>query len=45
MYGIVSNPLTEIVMMYVTFAGASIITYPMLKLIIAAVTKGVSKWR
>lgn len=45
MYAIVSNPLTEIVMMYVTFAGAAIITYPLLRLITAAVAKGVNRWR
>ena len=44
-YEIVAQPLTEIVMMYVTFAGAAIVTFPILKLIVSAATKGVERWR
>lgn len=45
MYFTVDLPLTSIVYLYVVFAGASIITYPLMKLLVNSMSRGVSKWK
>lgn len=42
MYDILPYNLTAIVMMYVVFAGASIVTFPLLNVVVNALKKGVS---
>lgn len=45
MYLTASDSLVDIVIVYTTFAGAAIVTGPIVRLIITAITAGVSKWR
>lgn len=45
MYETVLYDLDQIVLMYLVFIGASIVTLPLMTLILNAVSKGVSKWR
>lgn len=45
MYPTVSDSIVDVVMVYATFAGAAILTYPIVRFIATAVTAGVSKWR
>ncbi|MFP7202638.1 hypothetical protein SFC08_16835 [Lysinibacillus halotolerans] len=45
MYETVPYTLEQIVMMYVVFAGASIVAFPLLNFIVNAAKKGVSKWK
>lgn len=45
MYMTASDSIVDVVMVYATFAGAAIITYPIVRLIATAVMAGVSKWR
>jgi hypothetical protein len=44
-YEMVNATPKEIVLIYVVFLGACFISYPVLKLLINAIGKGVTKWR
>lgn len=44
MYEVVQNTPKEIITIYIMFLAACIITYPVIRFIIGAVTKGLSKW-
>lgn len=43
-YEVVTQTPKEIVMIYVVFCGACLVTFPLMKLLINAISKGVSKW-
>lgn len=45
MYLTASESLVDIVIVYTTFAGAAIVTYPITRLIINAIKGGVSRWQ
>lgn len=45
MYEMVNATPQEIVTVYIMFMAASVVTYPITKLIVAAVEKGVSRWK
>ncbi len=45
MYDMVSYTPKEIILMYIVFMGACVLTYPIVALLISAVKRGVSKWR
>lgn len=45
MYETASQSITQIVMIYVMFGGACILTYPITMLIVNAAARGVSRWR
>ncbi|WP_176466659.1 hypothetical protein [Terribacillus saccharophilus] len=45
MYEIMDYRFLEIVLTYVVFLSACLLTYPVVRLIITAVKEGASKWR
>lgn len=44
MYEVVSGTPKDIIAIYIMFIGACLVTYPIIRFIIGAVTKGLSKW-
>jgi hypothetical protein len=44
MYEIVNATPQEVLTTYILFIAACVVTYPIIRLIITAVTKGVSRW-
>jgi len=45
MYDMVSFTPKEIVIIYVIFMGACVLTYPIVELLINAVLRGANKWK
>lgn len=43
-YEVVPNSPEEIITIYIIFSGACLVTFPLVKFIVNAVSKGVSKW-
>ena len=44
MYEVVANTPKEVFSIYIMFSAACLVTYPVIRFIIGAVTKGLSKW-
>lgn len=44
MYEIVNATPAEVLTTYILFLGACIVTYPVFRLIVAAIEKGVNRW-
>lgn len=45
MYDLVPYTPKAIVIMYIVFMGACVLTYPIVELIVNAITRGASKWK
>lgn len=45
MYDVVQQPLKEIILIYIMFGGACLVTYPIINLIMNAVGRGTIQWR
>lgn len=45
MFDVVNQPIKEIILIYIMFGGACIVTFPVTKLITNALEKGGAKWR
>jgi len=45
MYEVVDNGIKEIALIYIVFMSASLLTFPIVKLIINAVGRGSERWK
>lgn len=45
MFSIVNATPKEIIITYIVFMGACMVTYPIIRLLITSIEKGVSKWK
>lgn len=45
MYDVVTQTPKEVFLIYIVFASACIITYPLIRLIVNVTEKGLEKWR
>lgn len=45
MYDVINQDLSAIVFVYVAFAGASLLTLPIIQLLTTAIERGAERWR
>lgn len=45
MYDVINQELSAIILVYVAFSGASLLTYPIVRLVASAIERGAERWR